>query len=62
MKSREVIKRLKQAGWVEVRQVGSHKQFRHSTSKGTVTVPHPKSNLGTGTLKSIEAQSGVKLR
>ena len=62
MKRREVIKRLKQAGWAEVRQEGSHKQFKHPTASGTVTVPHPKADLGVGTLKSIEAQSGVKLR
>ena len=62
MKSREVIRRLMKSGWVEVRQAGSHKQFRHPTHKGTVTVPHPKSDLGVGTLKSIDAQSGVKLR
>ena len=62
MKSREVIKKLKKAGWSEVRQEGSHKQFKHQTVKGTVTVPHPEAELGVGTLKSIEAQSGVKLR
>jgi len=62
LKRREVIKRLKQAGWAEVRQEGSHKQFKHPTASGTVTVPHPKADLGVGTLKSIEAQSGVKLR
>ena len=62
MKSRDVIKKLKKAGWAEVRQEGSHKQFKHPTAKGTVTVPNPKSDLGVGTLKSIEAQSGIKLR
>ena len=62
MKSREVIKRLKADGWAEVRQEGSHIQFRHETKPGTVTVPHPKSDLAIGTLKSIEKQSGLKLR
>lgn len=61
MRSREVIKRLEAAGWVEVRQAGSHKQFRHPSRPGTVTVPHPKADLAKGTLKSIEKQSGVKL-
>nr|WP_238542184.1 type II toxin-antitoxin system HicA family toxin [Sphingomonas sp. PAMC 26621] len=54
--------RLKQDGWAPVRQEGSHIQFRHPTKPGTVTVPHPKSDLAIGTLKSIEKQSGVKLR
>jgi predicted RNA binding protein YcfA (HicA-like mRNA interferase family) len=62
MKSRDVIKSLLAAGWVEVRQSGSHKQFRHPERSGTVTVPHPKSDMTIGTLKSIENQSGLKLR
>lgn len=62
MRSAEVIKKLEKAGWTEVRQSGSHKQFRHPTLPGTVTVPHPKAEMAIGTLKSIEKQSGVKLR
>lgn len=62
MKSREVIKAIEAAGWFEVRQAGSHKQFRHPKRTGIVTVPHPKSDMGIGTIKSIERQSGVKLR
>jgi predicted RNA binding protein YcfA (HicA-like mRNA interferase family) len=61
VKSREVIKKIEAAGWFEVRQTGSHKQFRHGTRTGTVTVPHPKSDLAMGTLKSISKQSGVPL-
>ena len=62
MRSGEIIKKLTNAGWVEVRQSGSHKQFRHRTTAGTVTVPHPKAEMAIGTIKSIEKQSGVKLR
>ena len=62
MDSREVIRALKRDGWYEVNQVGSHKQFKHSTKKGRTTVPHPKRDLPTGTLKSIEKQAGIKLR
>lgn len=62
MKSRDVIKKITAAGWYEVRQVGSHKQFRHDDRPGTVTVPHPKADLAIGTLRSIEKQSGVSLR
>ena len=61
MRSREVIKALERDGWHEVRQVGSHKHFRHPTKPGTVTVPHPKTDLAIGTLKSISKQSGVLL-
>ena len=62
MKSRDIIKALERDGWYEVRQKGSHKQFRHAAKQGTITVPHPKAEMGTGTIKSIEKQSGVKLR
>lgn len=61
MRSREVIRKIEAAGWYEVRQSGSHKQFRHPDRPGTVTVPHPKAELGRGTLKSISRQSGVPL-
>lgn len=61
MRSREVIRRIEADGWFEVRQTGSHKQFRHPTKLGTVTVPHPKADLAIGTLKSIERQSRVQL-
>jgi len=62
MRSRAVIKLIEKDGWVEVRQSGSHKQFRHPSRPGTITVPHPKAAMATGTLKSIEKQSGVRLR
>jgi predicted RNA binding protein YcfA (HicA-like mRNA interferase family) len=61
MNSRELIRRLKNDGWYEVNQVGSHKQFKHSTKKGRVTVPHPKRDIPIGTLKSVEKQAGIKL-
>ena len=61
MSSREVIKELLKHGWFEVAQVGSHKQFKHASKVGLVTVPHPKRDLPVGTLKSIEKQAGIKL-
>jgi predicted RNA binding protein YcfA (HicA-like mRNA interferase family) len=60
MNSREVIRRLKDAGWSEVAQAGSHKQFKHPVKPGRVTVPFPKKDIPIGTLKSIEKQSGIK--
>ncbi len=60
--SREVIKALDADGWYEAGQDGSHKQFKHPTKPGKVTVSHPRKEVPTGTLKSIERQSGLKLR
>jgi predicted RNA binding protein YcfA (HicA-like mRNA interferase family) len=62
MHSREVIKALEQDGWFEVAHEGSHKQFKHPTKKGRVTVPVPVRDIPIGTLKSIEKQAGIKLR
>jgi predicted RNA binding protein YcfA (HicA-like mRNA interferase family) len=62
MDSREIIAKLRLDGWYEVGQTGSHKQFRHPSKPGRVTVPHPVKDMKIGTLKSIQAQSGVELR
>ncbi|PWL59058.1 MAG: addiction module toxin, HicA family [Desulfovibrionaceae bacterium] len=65
MSCREVIKRLLEDGWTEVkpRTPGSHRQFRHPVKKGKVTVPeHGARDIPIGTLKKIEKQSGLKLR
>ena len=61
MDSREVIRALTRDGWYEVNQAGSHKQFKHPKKKGRATVPHPKRDIPSGTLKSIETQAGIKL-
>jgi predicted RNA binding protein YcfA (HicA-like mRNA interferase family) len=60
MKSVDVIKALKSAGWEQVAQKGSHVQFKHPDRKGRVTVPHPKKDIPKGTLRSVEKQSGLK--
>lgn len=65
MTSREIIKRLLENGWVEVkpRTPGSHRQFRHPERNGKITVQeHGARDIPVGTLKSIEKQSGLKLR
>lgn len=62
MDSREIIRRLKNDGWFEVAQVGSHKQFKHATKPGRVTVPSPRKDVPVGTLRSIEKQAGIRLR
>ena len=61
MNSRDVISVLTADGWYEVNHAGSHKQFRHPTKPGRVTVVHPSRDIPAGTLRSIEKQSGLKL-
>ena len=60
MDSRKVIQLLTKDGWELKRTTGSHHHFVHPTKKGLVTVPHPKRDLPTGTLKSIERQANIK--
>jgi predicted RNA binding protein YcfA (HicA-like mRNA interferase family) len=62
MNSRGVIRRLKADGWFEVGQARSHKQFKHPVKPGRVTVVYPQRDVPEGTLKSIEKQSGLKLK
>ena len=57
-----MILALEAAGWRKVAQKGSHVQLKHGATPGRVTVPHPKRDLPPGTLRSIEKQSGLKLR
>ena len=48
-------------GWFQVATRGSHRQFKHSTKTGRVTVPgKPSDDLAPGTLNSILKQAGLK--
>ncbi|GFE67489.1 type II toxin-antitoxin system HicA family toxin [Chroococcus sp. FPU101] len=61
MKVKEVIKILEDDGWYLVRTKGSHRQFRHSSKLGTVTVSGKLSvEIPVGTLNSIFKQAGLK--
>ena len=59
MKTKEIIKLIEADGWDEVRQSGSHRQYKHSVKKGLVTIPvHRLSNdLTPGLEKSILKQA-----
>lgn len=37
-----------------------HHQFVHPTKPGTVTVPHPKKDLGKGLVRAIRKQAGLR--
>ncbi|MFI5220931.1 MAG: type II toxin-antitoxin system HicA family toxin [Bacteroidia bacterium] len=62
MKTKEIIKIIEQNGWYEVRQRGSHRQYKHPIKKGLVTIPvHRLSNdLTPGLEKSILKQAGIE--
>jgi predicted RNA binding protein YcfA (HicA-like mRNA interferase family) len=59
MKVREVIRRLRSEGWVQVKSKGAHRQFKHPTKTGRVTVSgKPSDTVRHGTLASIFRQAG----
>jgi predicted RNA binding protein YcfA (HicA-like mRNA interferase family) len=61
MKIRAVLQTLKDDGWAEVARRGSHRQFKHQSKPGRVTVPgKPSDDLAPGTLNSILKQAGLK--
>jgi predicted RNA binding protein YcfA (HicA-like mRNA interferase family) len=60
--SREVIKLLRQHGFVEVRQKGSHKQFRHSDGRGTTVPVHQGRDISPVLLRRIADDIGLTLK
>jgi len=61
LKYREVIKKLRQFGFVFRRATGgTHEIWWHEKLKRTCVVPHHK-EIKAGTLKSIARQAGKKL-
>jgi predicted RNA binding protein YcfA (HicA-like mRNA interferase family) len=52
---------LEKDGWVLVRTRGSHRQYKHPTKPGAVTVAGKASDqMGKGTLNSVLKQAGLK--
>lgn len=62
MKVKEIIKLLEDDGWYLVVQKGSHKQYKHPSKPGRVTVPDHGQNkdLAKGTENSILKQGRLK--
>lgn len=61
MKVRDIIKLIESDGWFLVASKGSHKQYKHSTKLGRVTIAgHPNDDLAPGTLNSILKQAKLK--
>lgn len=61
VKVREMLRLLEEDGWYLVSMRGSHRQFRHPSKPGRVTVHgQPGDDIAPGTLNSILKQSGLK--
>jgi len=59
-KVKEIIKLIESDGWFLVKIRGDHRQFKHPTKKGKVTVPGKLSDdLDPNTAKNILIQAGL---
>lgn len=58
--ARELEKQILKDGWYLVNQVGSHRQYKHPSKPGKVTIPfHKPDALHPKTGKSILKQAGL---
>ncbi|MDH4186224.1 MAG: type II toxin-antitoxin system HicA family toxin [Nitrospira sp.] len=61
MKVNDVLDKLREDGWFLVATKGSHRQFKHQTKPGRVTLAGKAGDdLPPGTLNSIFKQAGWK--
>ncbi|CAN7613876.1 type II toxin-antitoxin system HicA family toxin [Mesorhizobium sp. LjRoot246] len=57
--SRALIKLLEADGWFRIGVTGSHHHFKHPTKPGKVTIPHPRKDMPTGTVRALLKQAGL---
>lgn len=59
LKPREVVAILEALGFYEVRQRGSHKQFRHADGRGTTVPFHKGRDIAPPLLRKIARDIGM---
>jgi len=60
MKVKEAIRRIEQDGWLRVKARSGHRQYRHPTKAGRVTIAgKPSDDLHPRTARSIMKQAGL---
>ena len=60
MTAKELEKILLKDGWYIKNQKGSHRQYKHPTKAGKVTIPFQSGDVDRGTADSILKQAGLK--
>lgn len=61
MKVRDIIAMIEDDGWYIIATRGSHRQYKHSSKPGRVTLAGKLSDdMAPGTLNSILKQAGLK--
>jgi predicted RNA binding protein YcfA (HicA-like mRNA interferase family) len=61
LKPREVVAILQALGFVEVRQRGAHKQFRHPDGRGTTVPFHKGRDIAPPLLRKIARAMGLSV-
>jgi predicted RNA binding protein YcfA (HicA-like mRNA interferase family) len=61
LKPREVVALLERLGFSEVRQRGSHKQFRHRDGRVTTVPFHPGRDISPTLLRQIARDIGLSV-
>jgi predicted RNA binding protein YcfA (HicA-like mRNA interferase family) len=59
LKSREVATILEALGFIEIRQRGSHRQYRHPDGRGTTVPFHPGRDISPILLRQIAKDVGL---
>ena len=59
LKSRDVVALLERLGFAEVRQRGSHKQFRHPDGRATTVPVHAGQDISPTLLRKIARDVGL---
>jgi predicted RNA binding protein YcfA (HicA-like mRNA interferase family) len=59
LKPRELVALLERSGFAEVRQKGSHKQFRHADGRGTTVPFHAGRDISPTLLRKIAKDIGL---
>ena len=59
LKPREVVTILQRLGFTEVRQRGSHRQYRHPDGRGTTVPFHSTRDISPTLLRKIAADIGL---
>ena len=61
LKPREVVRLLERHGFAEIRQRGSHKQFRHPDGRQTTVPMHAGRDIAPPLLRQIARDIGLTL-
>lgn len=61
LKPHEVVRLLARHGFQEVRQRGSHRQFRHADGRGTTVPMHSGRDIAPALLRKIARDVGMSI-